>query len=195
MQRFLLGGICFVMAAASIVGCNSKDAAREFRALEKSGSIAFEDIADDLDQPELDREAYDHIVENSFINALQNPKSTFSIDVDTASYSNVRRMLNEGSRPPAGAVRIEELINYFRYDYPAPSSEHPFSVTTELAQCPWQTGHQLVRIGLKGKEIEQENRPPANLVFLLDVSGSMNNPNKLPLVKSAMRLLVENLDE
>lgn len=195
MQRFLLGGICFVMAAASIVGCNSKDAARDFRALEKSGSIAFEDIADDLDQPELDREAYDHIVENSFINALQNPKSTFSIDVDTASYSNVRRMLNEGSRPPAGAVRIEELINYFRYDYPAPSSEHPFSVTTELAQCPWQTGHQLVRIGLKGKEIEQENRPPANLVFLLDVSGSMNNPNKLPLVKSAMRLLVENLDE
>ena len=91
-------------------------------------------------------------------------------------------MLNEGSRPPAGAVRIEELINYFRYDYPAPSSEHPFSVTTELAQCPWQTGHQLVRIGLKGKEIEQENRPPANLVFLLDVSGSMNNPNKLCLL-------------
>ena len=140
-------------------------------------------------------ESYDSITENDFLAVMQNPQSTFSIDVDTASYSNVRRLLNDGVDPPSGAVRIEELINYFSYEYPQPTGDHPFSVTTELAACPWNDQHQLVRIGLKGKEIENEERPASNLVFLLDVSGSMDQWNKLPLVKSAMQLLVGELDE
>lgn len=140
-------------------------------------------------------EAYDHIDENEFRDVLRNPKSTFSIDVDTASYSNVRRMLRAGQAPPAGAVRIEELVNYFPYDYPAPEDEHPFAVSMELASCPWKENHQLLRVGLKGAELAIEERPASNLVFLLDVSGSMNSPQKLPLVKSAMRLLVEQLDD
>jgi Ca-activated chloride channel homolog len=144
---------------------------------------------------DFNTESYDHFVENRFLGVMQNPRSTFSIDVDTASYSNVRRMLNAGTKPPAGAVRIEEFVNYFSYDYPLPSGAHPFSVTTDLAMCPWNDKHQLVRIGLKGKEIANEDRGASNLVFLLDVSGSMNEPNKLPLVKSAMRLLVESLDD
>ena len=143
---------------------------------------------------EFNTEAYDEIVENEFLDSLNNPKSTFSIDVDTASYSNVRRMIRSGQKPPVGAVRIEEMVNYFEYDYPQPTGEHPFSVTTDLAQCPWNSDHQLVRVGLKGKTIESEERPSANLVFLLDVSGSMNSPNKLPLVKQAMKMLVRNLE-
>ena len=140
-------------------------------------------------------ESYDSITENDFLAVMQNPQSTFSIDVDTASYANVRRLLNDGVDPPSGAVRIEELINYFSYEYPQPTGDHPFSVTTELAACPWNDQHQLVRIGLKGKEIENEERPASNLVFLLDVSGSMEEWNKLPLVKSAMQMLVGELDE
>ena len=150
----------------------------------------------DAEAGEFNTETYDEIVENDFLDALNNPKSTFSIDVDTASYSNVRRMIRSGTRPPSGAVRIEEFINYFDYDYPQPEGPHPFSVSTDIAQCPWNESHHLVRIGLKGKTFDQgEKRPAANLVFLLDVSGSMNGPNKLPLVKKAMSKLVKNLDE
>merc|ERR1711879_752514 len=140
-------------------------------------------------------EVYDRIEENSFKNVLTDPLSTFSIDVDTASYTNVRRMLNDGQMPPADAVRIEEMINYFTYDYPRPTGEHPFSVYSEIAPAPWNTDHQLVHIGLSGKAIPTENLPSSNLVFLLDVSGSMNYGNKLPLLKRAFRLLVEQLDE
>lgn len=140
-------------------------------------------------------ESYDVIVENEFVDSLSNPKSTFSIDVDTASYSNVRRFIGDGTVPPKGAVRIEELINYFRYQYADPTSEHPFSVQTDLGKCPWNEKHQLVRIGLKGKTFPPTKRPNCNLVFLLDVSGSMGKPNKLPLVKQAMRMLVEKLDD
>ncbi len=143
--------------------------------------------------PEFNTEEYASIVENSFINALSNPQSTFAIDVDTASYSNVRRMIQAGSLPPAGAVRIEELVNYFNYSYPEPTGEHPFSVSTQIASCPWKSDHRLFRVGLKGKSIDQHQRPPCNLVFLLDVSGSMMAQNKLPLVKSAMGLLVSKL--
>ncbi len=142
---------------------------------------------------DFNTEEYAAIEENPFIKAIAEPQSTFSIDVDTASYANVRRMLRQGQVPPAGAVRIEELINYFHYDYPAPSGDHPFSVTTELAACPWQTEHQLLRVGLKGQAIEQAERPACNLVFLLDVSGSMLDENKLPLVKSALQLLTAEL--
>src|SRR5437016_7995703 len=138
---------------------------------------------------------YDHIGENPFVDAKGNPLSTFSIDVDTASYSNVRRFINEGSLPPKDAVRVEEMINYFTYDYPQPSDGRPFAVHLDVTSCPWETSHRLVRIGLKGKEIATDKRGPSNLVFLLDVSGSMTPPERLPLVKQAMRLLVEKLTE
>jgi Ca-activated chloride channel family protein len=131
-------------------------------------------------QPDWNTEGYSAIHENGYKEVLQQPLSTFSIDVDKASYSNVRRFINNGQLPPIDAVRTEELINYFNYDYPEPKDEHPFSVTAELSTCPWNANHQLLHIGLKGKEIPKENLPSSNLVFLLDVSGSMNSPNKLP---------------
>lgn len=145
--------------------------------------------------PRHNTEAYDSIIENPFQLVTQNPLSTFSIDVDTASYANVRRFLNQNTLPPPGAVRIEELVNYFRYDYAGPEGDAPFATHAEVAECPWQPEHRLVRIGLKGREIEKEARPPSNLVFLLDVSGSMRSQNKLPLVKQGMRMLIEQLSE
>src|SRR2546421_8407888 len=129
------------------------------------------------DEQEFNTEAYSHIEENPFLDVTRAPLSTFSIDVDTASYSNMRRFLNEGHLPPKDAVRIEELINYFNYDYPQPVGDAPFSVTTEVAQCPWNSAHRLVHVGLQGKRLDRAQMPPANLVFLLDVSGSMNEPN------------------
>jgi Ca-activated chloride channel family protein len=140
-------------------------------------------------------EDYELLAENKFLSPLKNPLSTFSIDVDTASYANVRRFLNDNVLPPPAAVRVEELINYFKYDYASPEGEHPFSVNTEIARCPWQSEHWLARVGLKGVEIDRQQKPAANLVFLLDVSGSMNSPDKLPLVKSAMKMLLDQLDE
>ncbi len=140
-------------------------------------------------------EQYDAIIENAFASPIQAPLSTFSIDVDTASYSNTRRFLTQGQIPPANAVRIEELVNYFSYNYPQPQKEVPFSVNMESAECPWQPGHLLVRVGLKGKEIARKERPASNLVFLLDVSGSMADENKLPLLKSVLAMLVSELTE
>ena len=138
---------------------------------------------------------YGHFEENPFLPADSNPLSTFSIDVDTASYANVRRMINAGTRPPKDAVRIEEMINYFAYDYPQPEGEQPFSINLEVAGCPWTPEHRLVRVGLKGREVASDKRGASNLVFLLDVSGSMEPANRLPLVKQAMRLLVDRLTE
>ncbi len=144
--------------------------------------------------PEESRgETYDSIEENPFLVARANPLSTFSIDVDTAAYSNIRRYINQGQLPPKDAVRIEELINYFNYEYPQPEGDKPFSITTELAESPWNPNHKLVHVGLQGKSIANETLPPSNLVFLLDVSGSMEEPNKLPLLKTAFRLLVNEL--
>ena len=142
-------------------------------------------------------ETYDHFIDNAFRTVADHPLSTFAIDVDTASYANVRRFLRHGQLPPAGAVRVEEMINYFRYDYGTPSSisRHPFAVHADVASCPWRSGHRLVRIALKGREIDISKRPPSNLVFLLDVSGSMRHPAKLPLVKAAMKMLVRQLGE
>ena len=139
------------------------------------------------------REAYDHIVDNPFVRVGDEPLSTFSIDVDTASYANVRRFLEEGQRPPAGAVRVEEMINYFPYSYPAPLANEPFAVQVDAAGCPWAPEHRLVRIGLHGREIARAERPPMNLVFLVDVSGSMDEPNKLPLVRSSLEMLTQEL--
>ncbi len=144
-------------------------------------------------QPEWNTESYNAFTENGFISTANDPLSTFSIDVDTASYSNVRRFINEGKLPPKGAVRIEELINYFSYDYPQPDAEHPFSVTTEVGPCPWQDSRKLVRIGLKAKDIDKKDLPPSNLVFLIDVSGSMSEQNKLPLLQKSMKMLAKQL--
>ncbi len=140
-------------------------------------------------------EAYDHISDNPFLDVAQNPLSTFSIDVDTASYSNMRRFLDGGKLPPKDSIRIEELVNYFDYDYRGPKDEKPFAVHFELTEAPWAPEHRLLRIGLKGREINEAKRPDSNLVFLLDVSGSMADWNKLPLIKESMRLLVDRLTE
>jgi Ca-activated chloride channel family protein len=138
-------------------------------------------------------EAYDHIADNPFVLVATDPRSTFSVDVDTASYAIVRRFLDAGQWPPKDAVRIEELVNYFPYAYEPPKDGRPFAVHLDAASCPWSPGHRLVRVALKGREVPSAERPPANLVFLLDVSGSMDEPSKLPLVQAAMRLLVGEL--
>jgi Ca-activated chloride channel homolog len=138
-------------------------------------------------------ESYKSVAENQFFAANSQPLSTFSIDVDTASYSNIRRYINGGQLPPRDAIRIEEMVNYFPYDYPQPTGDKPFSINTEVANAPWNPQHKLVQIGLQGKKISVEKLPANNLVFLIDVSGSMNDPNKLPLLKSSLKLLVNEL--
>ncbi len=152
-------------------------------------------LAETPQRQDFNTAEYGHFEENPFLAAATNPLSTFSIDVDTASYSNVRRFLDNGTLPPADAVRVEEMINYFAYDYPQPHDDRPFSINLDAASCPWAPTHRLVRIGLKGREMPNEKRPSSNLVFLLDVSGSMEPANRLPLVKQAMRLLVGRLGE
>lgn len=146
-----------------------------------------------LKSAEPNTESYARINENKFQTVKREPLSTFSIDVDKASYSNVRRMINSGEKPPKDAVRIEEMINYFDYEYAAPTDEHPIVVHTELGNCPWNANHQIIKVGLKAKEIPKDNLPFSNIVFLLDVSGSMSND--LQLVKSAMKVLVKQLRE
>lgn len=140
-----------------------------------------------------DTASYARIEENRFRRVTEHPLSTFSIDVDTASYANVRRFLNSGRLPPPDAVRIEELINYFKFDYPDPRGDAPVSVTTEVGPAPWSPKHKLVLVGLRSAPIRQERTPPRNLTFLLDVSGSMQPVNRLPLVKTAMQMLVDTL--
>lgn len=142
---------------------------------------------------ELPSEEYYEIVENGFMKVKDTPLSTFSIDVDAAAYGNMRRYLNKGQLPPADAVRTEELINYFSYDYAKPTGDAPVKITTEVGACPWNPVHRLVRIGLKAREIPTENLPVSNLVFLIDVSGSMYGAERLDLVKSSLKLLVNNL--
>ena len=150
-------------------------------------------------EPRLDRRRqsgnrYSNLVDNTFLSPWKAPLSTFSVDVDTASYTNMRSMIQNGQTVPEDAVRIEEMVNYFNYDYPQPKAEHPFSVNVETASCPWNEERRLVKIGLQGKEILSEKRPAANLVFLLDVSGSMNSQNKLPLLVDSMKILLKELN-
>ena len=188
-------------------GTNERELAETFdnrKTLEEksAGYPAQEKRGDSSDAPESRRRAaggngerYAHLMENSFLASVTQPLSTFSIDVDTASYAIVRRFLSSGKLPESDAVRIEELVNYFPYDYPQPTGDAPFSVTMETAACPWRSGNLLLRVGLKGRQIDRRERPAGNLVFLIDVSGSMAENNKLPLVKQALGMLVEELTE
>lgn len=157
------------------------------------GKVQADSVVNGRKALSLDAEAYAYRPENDFVSTADNPVSTFSADVDTASYANVRRFIQNGLRPPVDAVRIEELLNYFSYHYSAPESHAPFSTALEVADAPWAPGHRLVRIGLKAREVSAAERGPANLVFLLDVSGSMADANKLPLVKDAMHRLLQRL--
>jgi Ca-activated chloride channel family protein len=150
------------------------------------------DTSDNYYQPE---EQYDEIVENEFQSALREPLSTFSIDVDKASYTNVRRILNDGHLPPVNAVRIEELVNYFKYDYPKPANEDILAIQTEVANCPWDSSNILLKVAMKAKDVDESGLPASNFVFLIDVSGSMQDPNKLPLVKQSLKLLINRLKE
>ena len=141
----------------------------------------------------LDNESYKMFEENKFLSPYEHPLSTFSIDVDAASYSNIRRIVNTGQLPQVDAVRIEEMVNYFSYEYPQPEGKDPVRISTEVGACPWNDQNRLVKIGLKAKEIPSENLPMSNFVFLIDVSGSMEGPGRLPLVKSSLKLLINNL--
>lgn len=142
---------------------------------------------------DFNTESYSAVRETGFRSTLNHPLSTFSIDVDNASYSNIRRFINGGHLPPRDAVRIEEMLNYFVYNYPEPQGKDPFAIHTELSQTPWNPNTQLLHVALKGREIEKSELPPSNLVFLIDISGSMSPANRLPLVKTAMNMLVEEL--
>jgi len=138
-------------------------------------------------------EEYASLIENPFELTKNQPVSTFSIDVDNASYSNIRRMINEGRTVDKNAVRIEEMVNYFKYDYPQPQNNHPFSINTEYSDSPWNPKHKLLKIGLQGKSVSMNNLPPSNIVFLIDTSGSMDEDNKLPLLKESLKILLNQL--
>lgn len=157
------------------------------------GTMSVNKLAPLQEESRSSGERYAEINENPFLETSRAPLSTFSIDVDTASYANVRRFLNDNQKPPIDAVRIEELVNYFDYDYPQPVGGVPFSVVTEAANCPWNAKHKLALIGLQGKQVSLDNLPPSNLVFLVDVSGSMNDQAKLPLLKQGFKTLVNQL--
>jgi Ca-activated chloride channel family protein len=175
-----------------VAGISTTDKAADMASAPAEGLVS---TYYDEQQPQWNTEEYDAINENIFHDALKNPLSTFSIDVDAASYSNVRRFINNGQRPPKDAVRIEEMVNYFNYDYAQPKGDDPFAVITEISTAPWNAKHKLVHVGLQGKKIPTDNLPPSNLVFLIDVSGSMDEPNKLPLLKTSFKMLVEQLRE
>ena len=213
MKRKMITGILCVAAAVMLGGCSMirdmrsllnvkretenaateilEDTGMEFGYVEEDSCEAYPEIF----EPDWNTEEYKFNEENGWCSAVTSPFSTFSADVDTASYANVRRMLLEGKEVPEAAVRIEEMINYFDYDYPSATGNEPFSVTTEIAPCPWNEDTKLLLVGLKAREIQQEERTPSNLVFLIDVSGSMDEYNKLPLVQRAFRLLINELGE
>ena len=188
MPRAGSGSVDSLQAAAEL---SVETSAADFAATEVAGS-------DEGAGPGESGEKYDRIVDNPFLRVTDNPLSTFSIDVDTASYSKVRQYLVDYNQlPRPDAVRIEELLNYFPYQYASPSGDgtQPFAAYADVSQCPWNGSHRLVRLALKGREIDTGDRPASNLVLLIDSSGSMKRPNKLPLLKLGMRLLLEQLNE
>jgi Ca-activated chloride channel family protein len=194
-ERFLVTGPTAMLDSSRAKG-GADDIEGEFVAEEPKAAAAYEAYGGVPGAPgQFNTATYDRIVENPFLDARTNPLSTFSIDVDTASYANIRRFLNHGQLPPKDAVRLEEMINYFNYEYPQPNDGKPFSINVDAAGCPWDDSHRLVRVGLKGREIAVDKRGASNLVFLLDVSSSMTPAERLPLVKQSMRLLVEKLTE
>jgi len=176
-----------------VTGVPEAAAAPPFTALRGPSSISASARGASRAHPFYSTESYARIEENDFRSVGESPLSTFSIDVDRASYANVRRFIQAGERPPVDAVRIEELINYFPYEWEGAPEDHPFQVLTEVWDAPWKPEHRLVRIGLRAPSIDTEHLPPSNLVFLLDVSGSMSSPDKLPLLKKAFALLTEQL--
>lgn len=181
-----------------VVIIDKKDVQKEYlkvKSCEKVGYVSpvMSYNVTNVSSPEMNAEEYSKINDNEFKEALKNPLSTMSIDVDRASYSNVRRFITQGTIPPADAVRVEEMINYFSYNYPQPKGNDPFSINTEYTECPWNKKHNLIHIGIQGKEINKDKMPANNLVFLIDVSGSMSSQNKLPLLKSGLSLLIDQL--
>lgn len=173
-----------------VVGYDKKSNLSKIEKEAPAMSIEYKDMCF---EPAFNTEDYSAITENNFQEVAKNPVTTFSIDVDRAAYSNVRRFITQGQMPPKDAVRIEEMINYFDYDYPQPQGEHPFAISSELSDSPWNKGLKLLHLGLQGKKIATENLPASNIVFLIDVSGSMGESNKLPLLKQSFGLLVEQL--
>jgi Ca-activated chloride channel family protein len=203
-KRTAAFAVALMGACALTVGaCNKSDSDSTsapgggYAEYERSPSmaVATEAPADEAwrYQGPKDTESYDRIYENPWTAVADDPLSTFSIDVDTAAYSNVRRFLDYGQKPPEGAVRVEELINYFSYDYVPPTDAIPFTVRAEVGECPWNPEHALVHVGIKGKVIERDDVPARNLVFLIDVSGSMNTENKLPLLRRSLDMLADQL--
>ena len=180
-----------------ITSCNQSNNSGEVATESASEIMACTDLAAPISHlpAPINSESYVKAEENPFKNVVSHPLSTFSIDVDRAAYSNIRRMIMEKTEVPKEAVRIEEMINYFDYKYPQPTENEPFAVCSEYAECPWNKEHKLLKLGLQGKTVENKNLPPMNLVLLLDVSGSMDEPNKLPLLKSSLELLVNQLSD
>ncbi|MBQ1410405.1 MAG: VWA domain-containing protein [Oscillospiraceae bacterium] len=192
IRALLLSGM---LLASALSGCaaNSKDAAVN----EMKADVMYypEEAYVDVMEPDWNTEEYDYLPENSFQSVAANPFATFAADVDTASYSNFRRQIVNGQKVQPDSVRVEEFINYFHYDYPEPESDEPFSVSTEIAPCPWNEKTQLLSVGLQTKRLNADELPRSNLVFLIDVSGSMDSSNKLPLVQRSFLTLVETLDQ
>jgi Ca-activated chloride channel family protein len=173
-----------------LVSCKKQDAA----AVETMDmTVVSTDELPEENISDPNTESYAGLEENPFESPQKSPLSTFSIDVDNASYTNIRRFINEGQKVPKDAVRVEEMMNFFKYNYPQPEGQHPFSINTELSDSPWNKNCQLLKIGLQGKNIPMTNLPASNLVFLIDVSGSMDESNKLPLLKESMKILVKEL--
>lgn len=215
-KRNLALTIAAVMLMSTLTGCSGaatealydgayyepvfEEAYAESEAMDAAADYSYsinDELSDyyDYEPVEHDTEEYNSITENRFLSTLTNPLSTFSADVDTASYSNIRRYIEDRELPPADAVRIEELLNYFTYDYPEPNGDEPFSVTTEVSSCPWNADSLLLLVGMQAEKLDADSMPDSNLVFLIDVSGSMDSYDKLPLVKEAFMLLTEQLDE
>lgn len=187
----LTKSISFFALGVVLTACQTSQ--NQYHKMQLESMAADEVIVPPTLQEEFNTEEYDRIYENDYVNSRQQPLSTFSIDVDKASYSNMRRFLVRDQLPPPDAIRIEELINYFEYNYPGPRGNHPFAVHSSLSACPWNSQSNLLKIAIQGKKIDYNQQKPSNLVFLIDVSGSMNESNKLPLVKKSLNILLESL--